>query len=109
MLKCSYASNAPIELYYPARTLSVNKLIDQFTLGYHIQIVKKDSYADRLIAQSDNRSTDFEYLLKISEALLEELRNSEAERYIISAHCLNPTHEKIILLKEKLTTLKKYE
>ncbi len=83
--------------------LEDQQFIDQFTVGYHVEITKKPPSIEVLLEALKETPKDVNNLLNVSEILFKESKKEEAKRYLLSAHCLNPTHPRVIELLELLS------
>lgn len=75
--------------------LEEEQFIDQFTVGYHVEMTKNVSSVDTLVAALKENPKDIDLLLSISEKLIKELKEEEAKRYLLSAYCLDPNNPKV--------------
>lgn len=71
--------------------LEHRRAIDQFTVGYHVVLTKKNTDFAQLQAQLKEDPANIDLLLKVASQATPE----ESRRYFVSAYCLNPNHPKL--------------
>lgn len=71
--------------------LERRRVIDQFTVGYHVVLTKKNTDFAQLQAQLKEDPANIDLLLKLASQATPE----ESSRYFLSAYCLNPNHPEL--------------